>query len=242
LPKRPEVPDIVTSGLDTVAVRLPSHPAARKIIKYSGTAVAAPSANPFGYISPTSAAHVAKMLGNRVDFIVDGGPCSVGVESTVIDATGEIAVVLRPGGMPLERIREIVGEVRVPERKDNAAIVSPGQLDSHYAPRAALYLYDFGALPEALRASRGGASASRSDSVAVAFDGRRAAALEETGLFGKVYALSPRGEMREAAARLFALLHDLDAEGCGAIFAEKVPEEGLGRAINDRLYRASRKK
>lgn len=234
LPKRPEVPGIVTSGLDTVAVRLPAHPVARKIIEYSGTVVAAPSANPFGYISPTTAGHVVKTLGDRVDFIVDGGPCAVGVESTVIDMTYETPALLRPGGMPVERIREIIGEVLTPKKK-GGPIASPGQLASHYAPHTKLYLYDRGALPGAIQGEMTG------DSAALAFDATRAGLLAGTGLFGRVYTLSESGDMREAAAHLFALLHELDAEGFKTIYAERVRDEGLGRAINDRLFRASKK-
>lgn len=234
VPKRPEVPDIVTSGLDTVALRFPSHPVARKIIEYSGTVVAAPSANPFGYLSPTTAQHVVRTLGGSVDFIVDGGPCDVGVESTVIDATGDTLILLRPGGMPIERIREIAGEVLVVKKK-SGPVSSPGQLPSHYAPNARLFLFDYLSLPEAVRGAAAGRSA------AIVLDESRARTLEAAGTFRRVYALSGRGDMREAASRLFALLHTLDVEGYESIYAERVPDVGLGRAINDRLYRASKK-
>lgn len=245
LPKRKEVPDIVTSGLDTVALRFPAHLLARKIIAYSGTVVAAPSANPFGYISPTTAAHVARTLGDRIDFIVDGGPCAVGVESTVIDMTRGTPVLLRPGGMPLERIRDIIGEVLLPTKK-GGPIASPGQLKSHYAPRAKLTLYDWNALPGAALIEEGcatlpGGSAISSHSAAIVFDAVRAAALEASGRFERICVLSEKGDMVEAAARLFALLHELDGLGFKTIYAERVPEEGLGRAVNDRLSRAAKK-
>ena len=246
LPKRGEVPDIVTSGLPSVAVRFPVHPVARRIIECSGTVIAAPSANPFGYISPTTARHVAETLGDRVDFIVDGGPCAVGVESTVLDMTGRTPSLLRPGGMPLERIREIVGEVAVPRRHggidagDAEAVASPGQLKSHYAPRAMLYLCDYRALPEAMDRFHPKAEG-RDRLAALVLDGARAEALQATGLFDAVFALSPSGDMREAASRLFAVMHELDAQGFASIWAERVPEEGLGRAVNDRLSRASAK-
>jgi L-threonylcarbamoyladenylate synthase len=245
LPKRGEVPDIVTSGLPSVAVRFPVHPVARRIIECSGTVIAAPSANPFGYISPTTARHVAETLGDRVDFIVDGGPCAVGVESTVLDMTGRTPSLLRPGGMPLERIREIVGEVAVPRAHggtgaaDGEAIASPGQLKSHYAPRARLYLCDYRALPGAMAGFPGRAKGGGNGMAALVLDGARAEILKATGLFDAVFALSPAGDMREAASRLFAAMHELDARGFAAIYAERVPEEGLGRAINDRLQRAS---
>jgi L-threonylcarbamoyladenylate synthase len=237
LPKREEVPGIVTSGLDTVAVRFPLHPVARRIIELSGTVVAAPSANPFGYISPTTADHVARTLGNRVDFIIDGGPCPVGVESTVLDMSGEMPTLLRPGGMPLERIRDIIGEVRVPIRHAAAAgpQASPGQLASHYAPHTRLVLHEYGSLC----AEKGDFPPVDGEAVAVVFDAERACAVEAAGIFSRVIALSPKGDMREAASRLFALLHELDQSGSAIIHAERVPDEGLGRAINDRLYRAS---
>lgn len=237
LPKREDVPGIVTSGLDTVAVRFPLHPVARKIIELSGTVVAAPSANPFGYISPTTAGHVARTLGDRVDFIVDGGPCPVGVESTVLDMCGDIPTLLRPGGMPLERIREVIGEVCVPVRHAAAAgpQASPGQLSSHYAPHARLVLHEFGSLGR----GPGGFSIPGEAAVAIVFDAERAGFVEAAGAFSRVIALSTSGDMREAASRLFALLHELDQSGTASIHAERVPDEGLGRAINDRLYRAS---
>ncbi len=239
LPKKPEVPDIVTAGLGTVAVRFPSHPVARRIIELAGVPIAAPSANPFGYISPTTAAHVAAMLGDRIDFIIDGGPCDVGVESTVVDLTGSEPVLLRAGGMPLERIEAVVGAVLIPKRQsatEGAALASPGQTLSHYAPSTPLYLSSMGSLPDVL-----GGCAMPHPSLALVFDARRAAALDATKLFDEVVALSPTGNLSEAAARLFSLLHSFDARHFEAIYAERVPEEGLGRAINDRLFRASKK-
>lgn len=251
LPKRSEVPDLVTSGLDTVAVRLPSHPLARLIVQYSGTAVAAPSANPFGYISPTTAEHVAAMLGDKVDFIVDGGPCEVGVESTVVDLSGEIPRILRHGGMPLERIAEVVGEVAAstgPAGADGAGqgaqglqgahapgmpLASPGQLLSHYAPRTRLVLCPAGGIPDRI------GYAPDAGSVAIVLDSEHAKRLESAKIFDRVFSLSEQGDLREAAARLFALLHELDSGAYSTIYAERVPDAGLGRAINDRLSRAS---
>ena len=311
LPKRREVPDIVTAGLSTVAVRFPSHPVARRVIELAQIPIAAPSANPFGYLSPTTAEHVIDMLGERIDYLVDGGPCDVGVESTVIDMTAARPALLRPGGMPLERIEELVGLVDIPgqvdipghgepfadegleqagekdmlrselgsehsetqgmahslksrEKKQNhlrkslespsqkgpsfesssqkgpfqksPSFKSPGQSSSHYAPSTPLFLFDEGSLPEAVKLK-----GILHPCIALAFDGRRARILRDSGLFDGVQILSEEGDMREAAARLFSLLHDLDEAGLAAIYAERVPDAGLGRAINDRLYRASRK-
>ena len=169
LPKKAIIPDLATSGLPTVAVRFPAHPVALRLIELSTGAVAAPSANPFGYISPTDARHVADTLGDRIDFIVDGGPCEVGVESTVLDLTSLVPTILRPGGMPRERIEEVIGPVTVLTSKPDSANVSgtasgpgaangqgtqegqasasPGLLASHYAPRAPLELFPYGRLP-----------------------------------------------------------------------------------------------
>jgi len=248
LPKKPEIPDIVTAGLPTVAVRFPKHAIAQRIIALAGVPVAAPSANPFGYISPTTAKHVIAMLGDKVDFIVDGGPCDVGVESTVIDMTGTSPVILRPGGMAAESIEAIIGQVsiqtqagRSTETPGTASVpekgfASPGQTSSHYAPSTPLYLFDADSLPRSAKESE-----IPHHSVALVFDSIRAKELESYHVFEHVVALAPSGDMREAAARLFSLLHEFDARGYEAIFAERVPETGLGRAINDRLYRASKK-
>ncbi len=239
LPKRPEVPDIVTAGLPTVAVRFPKHPVAQRIIELAAVPVAAPSANPFGYISPTTAAHVIAMLKDRVDFVVDGGPCDVGVESTVIDMTGARPVLLRPGGMALEAIEAVIGPVVIPPRTfhpSGKALSSPGQTLSHYAPSTPLYLFDEGTLPNAAQAP-----GIAHPSVALVYTPARAREIEAHHLFDAVEALAPGGDMHEAAARLFSLLHEFDARQFRAIYAERVPEAGLGRAINDRLYRASKK-
>ena len=252
LPKRSEVPDIVTAGLPTVAVRCPKHFIAQRIIELAGVPVAAPSANPFGYISPTTAAHVIAMLKDRVDFVVDGGPCDVGVESTVIDMTRARPVLLRPGGMALETIEAVIGPVMVPKRTAHHVgepLSSPGQSLRHYAPSTPLYLFEMGELEKSLcSSSLPGApdsEAHTSDilhpSVALVYTSARAYEIEALHLFDAVEALAPDGDMCEAAARLFSLLHEFDARRFRAIYAERVPEAGLGRAINDRLYRASKK-
>jgi L-threonylcarbamoyladenylate synthase len=226
----------VTSGLDTVAVRMPAHPIAREVIRLSGLPVAAPSANPFGYLSPTRAEHVALMLGDKVDFILDGGPCEIGVESTVLDVTGEVALVLRPGGMPLSAIEAIIGKVEVIDR-NSAVPTSPGQLDSHYAPRLPLRLLQRGGLGSARPGRR---------AVAIFFDEASRLACHaqrrgSAGVFAAERVLSPAGDLREAAAALFDLLHELDAGNYDEIWAERVPDGGLGLAVNDRLWKASRK-
>ncbi len=243
LPKRERVPGLVTSGLDTVAVRMPAHPVALSIIRLSGVPVAAPSANPFGYLSPTRAEHVARMLGEAVDFIVDGGASHIGVESTVLDVTGERPRILRPGGLPRAAIEEICGPVDIIDRA-SAQPTSPGQLESHYAPHARLDLVAAGGLAAA-PIGAGDAilffdEASRS-AFHAAREGDRASAARDEAQPRLERVLSPSGDLREAAAALFDLLHAFDLEEVERVWAERLPAEGLGLAVNDRLWKASTK-
>jgi L-threonylcarbamoyladenylate synthase len=222
LPKRPEVSDLVTAGLPTVGVRMPRHPLALDLIRQAGVPVAAPSANPFGRTSPTKAKHVASLLGGQVDAILDGGPCAVGVESTILSLAEETPVVLRVGGLALEEIEAAIGPVRLAPATDDVPL-APGRLLRHYAPHTPLVIM---ADPAALRENpRAGL---------LSFQGHP----REAG-FGAVEVLSRAGDLREAAAHLFAALRRLDACGLDLIQAELVPERGLGRAINDRLRRAA---
>ena len=227
LPRRSAVPDLVTSGLDTVAVRVPAHPMARELIRAAGAPVAAPSANPFGYISPTTAAHVAAQLGEAVRYVLDGGPCEVGVESTILALDGDSVTQLRPGGIPREAIEARLGRAIAqrestsdPERPE-----APGQLDAHYAPRASLLLAAPGEL-EALVSEH----AAESPYVI----GYRTI---PEGARGR--ALAPDGDLRAAARELFGALREADASGAGLILAARFPGEGLGAAIGDRLRRAA---
>jgi len=220
LPKSAAVPDIVTAGLGTVALRMPAHPVARELIALSGTPIAAPSANPFGFISPTTAEHVERQLGDRVEMILDGGPCSVGVESTIIAFGDTGPRLLRPGGLALEEIEAIIGPVATAL---TSGVEAPGQLPSHYSPRTPVIILD-----DTDVAAEGAAYLAFREPPA----GRR---------YAKVEVLSPRGDLREAAARVFSALHSLDASGAPVIVAEPVPEIGLGLAIMDRLRRAAKK-
>jgi L-threonylcarbamoyladenylate synthase len=237
MPKLEAVPDIATSGLPTVAVRLPAHPVARELIALSGTAVAAPSANPFGYLSPTRAEHVARMLGSKVDLIVDGGQCAVGVESTVLDMTCDPPRILRPGGASAEDIEAVIGPVARPGPGGSAAaaapMAGPGMLASHYAPRTPLRLVAEGALAGAR--PKGRAAALVLDPARLESMGKAAAGFAHTRV------LTMSGDLVEAAAALFAALHELDQAGFDEIWAERVPDSGLGPAINDRLGRAAAK-
>ena len=224
LPRRPEIPEIVTAGLDTVGVRVPAHPAARALIRASGAPLAAPSANPFGYVSPTTAAHVAERLGEAVDLILDGGPCPVGVESTIVSLVTETATVLRPGGASIEDIEEALGTPCARAAPPAERPLAPGQLTRHYATRTPLRILPgpAGPAPE---------------------DGRRTGLLAWSGGadggYAAVEVLAPDGRSTTAAARLFAALRRLDALGLEAIVAEPCEEQGLGTAIMDRLRRCA---
>lgn len=220
LPKSEAVPAIVTSGLDTVAVRSPAHPVARELLRSAGLPLAAPSANSFGSLSPTRAQHVRDDLGDAVDMVLDGGDCEWGVESTIVDATGEVPVVLRYGALSLEEIERVVGGVEV-DIASSSKPSSPGKLDKHYSPRTSL-----------VRVHAGDAPTADPSAAYLAF--RRA----PEG-FGASAVLSPTGDLVEAASLLFERLHELDRAGVNVIYAESVPDEGVGRAINDRLRRAS---
>lgn len=224
LPKTDRVPDIVTAGLPTVAVRMPAHPVALALIRAADRPVAAPSANRFGYLSPTTAEHVLAQLDGKADLILDGGPCPVGVESTVLDLTADAPTVLRPGGLAVEELAKVVGPVRVatgPTERPKA----PGQLERHYAPRTPLVVFTDRAYPDPAGRRAGLLLLARPD--------------EPPAGFAAVEWLSESGDLREAAANLFAALHRLDRANLDLIYAQAVPEVGLGRAIMDRLRKAA---
>jgi L-threonylcarbamoyladenylate synthase len=223
------VPLVTTGGLDTVAVRVPDHPVARALIEAAGVPIAAPSANRSGRPSPTRAGHVRADLDGRIELILDGGPTPVGVESTVLDMTGESPLLLRPGGVPLEALREALGPVRLVAGVDHeAAGRSPGLRYRHYAPRAEVILVDPGAGEAAvqpwLEAGR-----------PVALVSQRLIALERPRLTVRVMPV----DLEAYARDLFALLRELDTAGVELIVVEAVPERGLGRTIMDRLRRAA---
>ncbi len=213
------VPDIVTAGLDTVAVRMPSHQVALALIKMASVPIAAPSANPFGYLSPTEAIHVARQIGDKIELIIDGGKCPVGIESTVL-ALADEPIVLRLGGLPVEEIERIIGPITISTSSPRPH--SPGQLPRHYSPRTPLKIIRGEInLPKGIRA---GLLAFQEPQYNLPFE--------------KIEVLSPQGDFIEAAARLFSCLHELDFAGLDIIYAEPVPETGLGRAIMDRLRKA----
>ena len=211
---------LASAGLDTVAIRAPAHPVAQALIRAAGRPIAGPSANKSGAVSPTRAEHVAESLGERVPLILDGGPCLVGVESTVIDLTTTIPTLLRPGGATREAIEAVIGTIAVSAAlpSGGAARSSPGQLESHYAPSR----------PVRLNATSVGA-----DEGLLAFGPNPPAGAMLTSN------LSPTGNLAEAAANLFAQVRAMDRPGIGRIAVMPIPQTGLGLAINDRLRRAA---
>ncbi len=205
---------LASAGLDTLAVRVPLHPVAHALLEQSSCPIAAPSANRSGRISPTAAEHVLGDLGDRVAAILDGGPCSVGIESTVVDLSGEMATLLRPGGIPVEEIEAVIGPLLRADSDDHAP-KSPGMLSRHYAPSIPIRI---------------NAQSANTGEAFLAFG---------PGVKNRYANLSRTGDLKEAAANLFAMLHMLDQPGFNGIAVMAVPEIGLGIAINDRLRRAA---
>jgi len=222
--KKEEVPDIVTAGLPSVAVRMPKHPMTLRLIDEGGCPLVGPSANPFGYLSPTTAEHVRKQLGDQIDFILDGGPCEVGVESTIVSFHEGAPRLLRPGGVPLEEVESIIGKVDItPVEKEKP--LAPGMLPKHYAPRTPIIIDHHDKTLPTYRDKKIGLLAFQDPTTSFPFQ--------------HIEVLSKKGDMKEAAANLFAAIRRLDALNLDMIIAEAIPEVGLGRAIMDRLRRAS---
>jgi L-threonylcarbamoyladenylate synthase len=226
LPKKPAIPDNVTAGQPSVAVRMPAHPLLRRLLAKAGVPVAAPSANPFGYVSPTTAQHVADNLDLKISHILDGGPCRVGVESTILDLRNEARPrLLRPGAISrqeLERaLRRPVATARHRAAPKTAAQIAPGLLARHYSPRTSVSLHDR-------------IEATRPANEAFVFLRKPAGRLARN-----VFWLDPKGSLDGAARRLFGVLRRLDAMRWKKIHVERAPGDGLAEAINDRLRRAA---
>jgi L-threonylcarbamoyladenylate synthase len=230
------VPAIVTAGLESVALRVPAHPVALDLLREAGIPVAAPSANRSTELSPTTARHVEKSLGDRVAMIVDGGPTAVGIESTVIDLTGDPPVLLRPGAISADDLASVLGAVARPvvDRGGDAARPAPGMLERHYAPRASVLLYDPSDALEVDRVRRRvGEEAARGGRVGML-------AREQSAPF-EAHDVIMMPETPDAyARRLYATLHDLDDAGCTLILVERVPPDGRWAAVADRLQRSAR--
>lgn len=225
LPRHPQsrIPLLVSAGLQTLAVRIPKSAFLQALITQEGFPLAAPSANRSGHISSTTAEHVLKSLGKEVDFLVDGGPCVMGIESTILDLTTETPVLLRPGALPLEKIESLLGKPILSQKRDDSVvkILSPGLLTSHYAPRQPVRLL---------------ATSVESDEGLLAFG---SSPCEGSAL---TLNLSETENFIEAASRLFSYLHLLEASDVRQIAVMSIPERGLGKAINDRLRRAASKR
>jgi L-threonylcarbamoyladenylate synthase len=240
LPRRPEVPLEVTAGKETVAVRAPSHPVAQALLALARTPVAAPSANRFSRPSPTTAQHVLDDLNGLIDGVLDAGPATIGLESTIVDVTRTPPVVLRPGGLTLEALRRLAPELVTVERflEESTAADAPGMFLKHYAPRAELRLYS-GPREAALAAMQLAARALAQVGRRVGVLALAGEAAHFAGLPVERADLGPESEPEEMARRLFAALRDLDARGVEVILARLPAPEGLGWAVRDRLRRAA---
>lgn len=242
LPRGPRVPHIVTAGMETVAIRMPAHPVARALIRELGSPIAAPSANRFMHVSPTTAGHALADLRGRVPLILDGGPCQVGVESTILDLSAEVPTILRPGGVSLERLRAVLPAVQTASEREihpeDQAQKAPGQLSTHYAPAIPLLLFD--GSEEAMRAAilkelrqrlqrgeRAGALVADTD----------LAAFRESGAL--VFSLGDAAQPARVAASLFAGLRALEEANVQVILCRSFAEHDLGLAVRDRLKRAA---
>jgi L-threonylcarbamoyladenylate synthase len=213
-----DLSDLVTGGLDTIAIRSPDHPVARALMQAAGRPLAAPSANRSGHVSPTQAAHAEADLGDKVAMVLDAGATAHGLESTIVDARGSQAVLLRPGAIDIDSIEALLGEKVLRADQAGERPSAPGQLASHYAPRVGVRL---------------NATEARPGEALLAFGA------DVPATAGPVLNLSPAGDLIEAAANLFAALRTLDASGAQAIAVMKIPADGIGEAINDRLQRAA---
>ncbi len=224
LDKKPNVPDLLTAGLQKMAIRIPRHPLTLQLLKQLDFPLAAPSANPFGYISPTTAQHVNDQLGKKIPYILDGGVCEIGIESTIIGFEDDKPVVYRLGGTRLEDIEESIGKVRLKLNLSSDPL-APGMLKSHYAPNRKVYI---GKIVDLINK----------------YPNRKIGIISLKDDYShypsiKQIILSPTGNLGEAAKNLFGALRKMDQEDIDIIITHRFPEEGLGKAINDRLHRAS---
>ena len=232
-PKSELIPDAVSAGLSTVAVRMPSHPAARMLIRALGRPIAAPSANRSGKPSPTTAAHVFEDMEGRIPLILDGGPCGVGVESTVLDLAGDVPTLLRPGGITAEMLREYLPDLAIHPAvlhplQSSAEARSPGMKYKHYAPNASIVIVR--GTPEQI--------AARYDASVAA--GKKTAILcADRAPYGDRFAYELGHDASEMASRLFAALRAMDDDGIEAAFSEQTPTDGVGLALTNRLLRAA---
>lgn len=222
--KHPRIPSIVTSGGDTVAIRMPDNPLALSLIEESGRPIAAPSANRFGYTSPTTAAHVGEQLGSRIAAILDGGACTVGIESTVLSLITDPPTILRPGKIGIEELSPVIGEVVFASLPNESVLESPGLLENHYAPTTPFYLVD-------------DVQQYKDDPTV----GVLLFEITAVSFKGPVRYISEKEDPAEAASRLYWAMRQLDGLGLKMMVCSPMAEEGIGVAINNRLRKASRK-
>jgi L-threonylcarbamoyladenylate synthase len=225
LRKNPAIPDLITSGLPTVAVRIPAHPVAKALLEKLGLPIAAPSANPFGYLSPTTALHVEEQLGDSIPMILEGGDCDCGLESTIVDFSQAEPVLLRHGGIPLEEIVKVCGPVKLGQAVLDKPL-APGQLHSHYSPNTPLVILKNDELPDP-KLKYGLLTHSE---------------INNENECHHIEKISSTGNLKEAAHNLFSALHRLDELELEIIYAYEFPEHGLGSAIMDRLRKAAAKR
>ncbi len=224
LPKKACIPNLVTSGLDRVGVRVPSHPLTLQLLQQLNFPLAAPSANPFGYISPTSAQHVQKQLGTKLNYILDGGDCNVGIESTIVGEEDNEIIIYRLGGLSIDAIEQVVGKVSI-QLNQSSNPKAPGQLKSHYAPKKPFFV---GSLTDLQKI--------HSDKkIGIIAFGEFATMQSHT----IVKNLSETKNYNQAAIHLFSFMRELDESDVDVIICELLPEQNLGLAINDRLRRAA---
>lgn len=227
LRKNPGIPGIVTAGLDSVAVRIPRHPVFQRLLAACDLPLAAPSANPFGYVSPTTSQHVAESLGNRIPYILDGGPCEIGLESTIVDIRNPTNPrLLRPGAIPQEKISQVLGRPLGASSPSGKQGVMPGQLSKHYSPRSRCRLHE--------RIDPTAANATPTTAFLFYTKPALSGPLPQN-----IFWLTSEGDDIEAARALFETLRKIDSLGFAQLVAEQAPNEGLGVAINDRLRRAA---
>lgn len=227
LPKKDHIPDLITAGKPTVAVRVPNHPLTLKLLKQIEFPIAAPSANPFNRISPTTAEHVEDYFKNDIDMVLDGGPCSKGIESTIIGFEKDKPVIYRLGSTPLEAIEAIIGKVSIKNIKKQTPD-APGMLERHYAPKTKTILTS--SLKETIEQYKG------LDIGILVFN----EFLEDEDITAKIVLSTTGNNLNEAASKLYDALHSLDKENLDIIIAERMPDYGLGKSINDRLNRAAK--
>lgn len=227
LPKTALVSDLVSAGLPTVAIRVPAHPLTRAVLVKVQFPVAAPSANPFGFVSPTTAQHVADQLGDKIDYILDGGACQIGLESTIIGFSKGEATILRKGGLAVEAIEEVLGHRIAMKTHGSSRPEAPGMLSRHYSPGAPMETF--------LDLSEAPVPTKKNARIVFKHGGEPMSTIGLT----TTYDLSPTGDLSEAARRLFNVLRLIAVQNFSYVAAELLPEAGLGLAINDRLRRAA---